>query len=65
MIKYMEAAERDAALQVADLMAAAARTAPKGSGKDKVITMILTGEDKAALAEEMRRAAAEYGEEFI
>ncbi len=65
MIKPMEAAERDAALRVADLMAAAARTAPKGSGKDKVITMILTGEDKAALAEEMRRAASEYEEEFI
>lgn len=65
MIKTMENAERDAALAVADLMAAAARTAPKASGKDKVITMILTGEDKANLAEEMRRAADEYGEEFI
>ena len=31
MIKYMEEAEKDAALRVADLMAAAARTAPKGS----------------------------------
>ena len=34
MIKYMEEAEKDAALRVSDLMAAAARTAPKGSGKD-------------------------------
>lgn len=65
MIKTMEIAERDAALRVADLMAAAARTAPKGSGKDKVITMILTGEDKDKLADEMRVAAEEYGEEFI
>lgn len=65
MIKTMEAAERDAALHVADLMAAAARTAPKGSGKDKVITMILTGEEKAALVEEMHKAAAEYKEDFI
>ncbi len=65
MIKTMETAERDAALAVANLMAAAARTAPKGSGKDKVITMILTGEDKARLAEEMRRTAEEYGEAFI
>ena len=40
MLKTMEAAERDAALRTADLMAAAARTAPKGSGKDKVITVI-------------------------
>ena len=65
MIKTMETAERDAALAVADLMAAAARTAPKGSGKDKVVTLILTGEDKVRLAEEMRRAAEEYGEAFI
>lgn len=65
MIKYMEDAERDAALRVADLMAAAARTAPKASGKDKIITMILTGEDKDALAAEMHRAAADYKEDFI
>lgn len=65
MIKTMEAAERDAALRTADLMAAAARTAPKGSGKDKVVTLILTGEDKDALAAEMRKAAEEYGEDFI
>ena len=65
MIKYMEEAEKDAALRVADLMAAAARTAPKGSGKDKVVTLILTDADKDALAAEMRKAAAEYQEEFI
>lgn len=65
MIKYMEEAEKDAALRVADLMAAAARTAPKGSGKDKVVTLILTDGDKDALSAEMRKAAAEYQEEFI
>lgn len=65
MIKTMEAAERDAAFQVADLMAAAARTAPKGSGKDKVVTLIVSGVDKDALAEEMRKTAGEYGEDFI
>ena len=64
MIKIMEDAERDAALQVADLMAAAARTAPKGSGKDKIIT-ILTGEDKDLLVQKMHEAAKEYQEEFI
>ena len=62
MIKIMEDAERDAALQVADLMAAAARTAPKGSGKDKII---LTGEDKDLLVQKMHEAAKEYQEEFI
>ncbi len=63
MIKIMEDAERDAALQVADLMAAAARTAPKGSGKDKIITVILTGEDKDLLVQKMHEAAKEYQEE--
>ena len=65
MLKTMEAAERDAALRTADLMAAAARTAPKGSGKDKVITVILTGEEKAELVQKMHEVAAEYQEEFI
>lgn len=65
MIKTMENAERDAVLHTADLMTAAARTAPKGSGKDKVITLILTGEEKDNLAREMRKTADEYGEEFI
>ena len=65
MIKIMEDAERDAALQVADLMAAAASTAPKGSGKDKIITVILTGEDKDLLVQKMHEAAKEYQEEFI
>lgn len=65
MIKTMHQAEKDAALRVADLMAAAARTAPKASGKDKIITLILTGDDKAALAEEMRRIAKARGEAFI
>ena len=65
MLKTMENAERDAALRVADLMAAAARTAPKGSGKDKVVTVILSGEEKDTLAQKMHEAAAEYQEDFI
>ncbi|MCI5687648.1 DUF2148 domain-containing protein [Anaerovoracaceae bacterium 42-11] len=65
MIKTMEQAERDAALKVADLMAAAARTAPKASGKDKIITFIITGNEKQTLAEEMRKVAAQRGEAFI
>lgn len=65
MIKTMEQAERDAALHVADIMAAAARTAPKGSGKDKIVTAILTGEEKDALSKHMREAGTEYKEEFF
>lgn len=65
MIKYMEQAERDAVLAVADIMATAAKTAPKGSGKDTVVSAVLTGEDKDKLAEIMREMGEEYNEEFI
>ena len=65
MIKKMEDAERDTALRVADLMAAAARTAPKASGKDKVVTVIVTGDDMMALADETEKAGKEYGEDFF
>lgn len=65
MIKTMENAERDVALRVADSMAAAARTAPKGSGKDKIITLILTDEDKDKLADDMDILAKETDRAFI
>lgn len=65
MIKTMEQAERDAALQVADFMAAAAKTAPKASGKDKIVTVILTDDEKMALSEKMIEAGTEYEEEFF
>ena len=65
MIKTMKDAERDACLAVADLMVAAAKTAPKGSGKDTVEACVLTGEDKDALACAMRQLGEEYNEEFI
>jgi uncharacterized ferredoxin-like protein len=47
-------AERKAVLGVACDMAAAARTAPKGRGIDNIEVLILDGEDKDALAAEMR-----------
>ena len=65
MLKTMENAELDAILRTADLMVAAAKTAPKGSGKDTILSLILTGEEKGRLADEMRKAADEYDEEFI
>ena len=45
--EYME---EQAALQTAARMCAAARTAPKAHGKDTLHTLVLTGEDKEALA---------------
>lgn len=58
-------AEKRAALAVADLMAAAARTAPKGSGQDQLEIIILDGKEKETLTAEMRRAGAEMEHEFF
>ncbi|MCR4425959.1 MAG: DUF2148 domain-containing protein [Firmicutes bacterium] len=51
----------DALKLVADLMALSARTAPKGAGKDFVVTEVITGEKLKALAEEMNRYGVETG----
>ncbi|MDR2487684.1 MAG: DUF2148 domain-containing protein [Clostridiales Family XIII bacterium] len=48
-------AERSAIYRVAEGMLAAARTAPKGKGIDNLETLILDGDDKDALAAEMRK----------
>lgn len=46
-------AEEEVVVEVAKLMAVAARTAPKARGEDKIQTAILTGEDKARLVKLM------------
>ncbi len=53
MIKTMNETKKDAVLTVADLMAAAALTAPKASGCDTIRTAIITGEDKDRLRDKM------------
>ncbi len=45
--------EREAILEVAKLMLVSARTAPKTSGIDDVLTLILYGEEKNAIADKM------------
>ncbi len=45
--------EEQAVLQTAAQMCAAARTAPKAHGKDTIHTLVLTGEEKEALAQKM------------
>ena len=57
-------AERRAAFAAADLMAAAARTAPKGCGVDEIETFIIEGTDKDLLAGHMKDIAKETGEDF-
>ena len=65
MIKTMKDSERDAILAVADLMVAAAKTAPKGSGRDTVVAAVVTGEDKDKLRDAMLEFGRECGEDFI
>jgi uncharacterized ferredoxin-like protein len=58
-------AEKSAAFTVAELMLAAARTAPKGCGADNLAAIIIDGEEKARLADQMRKIARETGEDFF
>lgn len=59
MIYTSRESEKKAIYEVANLMVAAARTAPKGRGIDNIEAMIVDGEDKDALAEKMREIAIE------
>ena len=57
--------ELRAVMDTAQAMCAAARTAPKARGFDRIVTAVLTGEDKDALAAEMERMGAEMGADFF
>jgi len=59
MIEHANEAEHNAVLETARLMCAAARTAPKTKGTDHIVTCILTGADKDALAGKMEALAGE------
>ncbi|MBR2572545.1 MAG: ferredoxin [Clostridia bacterium] len=54
-----EELEMQAVLQVAAQMCAAARTAPKARGVDCIHTLVVTGQEKDSLAEELRRLGNE------
>ena len=59
-----EQLEQQALLATAARMCAAARTAPKTRGIDNVITMVLTGDEKNALADKMTAIGIrEFGQE--
>ena len=51
--------ERDAILEAAKFMLIAARTAPKSGGVDDVLTMIVYGKEKNAIAKKMEEIAEE------
>jgi uncharacterized ferredoxin-like protein len=52
-----EKGEVEAILEVAKFMQAAARTAPKTAGIDDILTLIVYGEEKDAIAEKMNEIA--------
>lgn len=57
MLRLNAEAEHPAVLQAAEQLCIAARTAPKGKGKDLLVTAIVTGEEKSRLSEKMREIA--------
>jgi len=61
MIIRGEEAEESALMRAAELMCAAARTAPKGRGVDNIETIIITDEELKPLAAEMRTWAEKTG----
>jgi len=65
MIYNSEDMEMRAALEAAARVCAAARTAPKACGIDHLHTMVLTEEDKNAVADEMERLGNELGAAFF
>lgn len=58
MIIFDKDLEKDAVLEIGRLMAAAARTSPKGKGSDTITTAMLTGTEKDKVAERMEVIAA-------
>lgn len=55
--------EENAIMQTAAAMCAAARTAPKTKGRDFIVTCVVTGEEKEALANKMEEIHhREFGE---
>ncbi|MDF2635153.1 MAG: hypothetical protein K0R78_2027 [Pelosinus sp.] len=64
IVKSTEIEERAASF-IADLMCAAARTAPKAKGTDNLITMIVKGREKDQIAEEMSEIAKTSGMQFF
>lgn len=53
MIIGNDEAEEEGLLTIAKLMLVSARTAPKGMGRDSIVTAILTGDEKDKLTEEL------------
>ena len=58
-------AEKDAVAAVANLMALAARTAPKGKGVDTIVVRVLTNKEIKDLAARLRSLGEERNLQFF
>lgn len=65
MIEGREGTIRDAVLQVGRQMLTAAITAPKAHGDDHIEAFLITGDEKATLANHMRDIYEETGADFF
>lgn len=65
MIQEKAEFEEKAVMTVAELMAMAARTAPKAKGTDNLEVLIVTGKEKALLAQEMKDIRKQSGVDFF
>ncbi len=65
MLYNSDRAETKTIWRTAELMVTAARTAPKASGRDHLYAAIADGEEKRALADEMRRLGSLWNQSFI
>ena len=65
MIHTSSEMEMRAVLDAAARICAAARTAPKAKGEDYIVTLVLTDNDKDALADAMERYGEKMGAKFF
>ena len=65
MIRTDNEMMEDSVLASANLICTAARTAPKGKGRDLLKTIIVTGEEKLNIADKMRDIALRDGLKFF
>lgn len=61
MLEINPESQPDSLLAAAELICVAARTAPKGKGRDLLTTAVLTGEDKQRIVEQMHVIAEREG----
>lgn len=61
ILKGLES-EQEALVELAKMILVSARTAPKSKGLDSISTAIVTGKEKAEIAEKMRSYASQKGD---